>query len=39
VRQEHVSDQGFIITTTNFKGELLEKCGPVLQADPLSAAK
>jgi iron-sulfur cluster assembly protein len=29
--------QGFIINTPNFKGELLEKWGPVLQSDPLSA--
>jgi Fe-S cluster assembly iron-binding protein IscA len=31
--------QGFIINTPNFKGELLEKWGPVLASDPLSSAE
>jgi Fe-S cluster assembly iron-binding protein IscA len=30
---------GFIITTPNFKGEALEKWGPVLRSDPLSAPR
>jgi Fe-S cluster assembly iron-binding protein IscA len=36
---EKSGEQGFIINTPNFQGESLEKWGPVLQADPLSAAK
>ena len=29
--------EGFIINTPNFKGDLLEKWGPILSSDPLSA--
>ena len=36
---EKDGQQGFIINTPNFQGELLEKWGPVLQSDPLSAAR
>ena len=33
---ERKGEQGFIITSPNLKGDLLEKWGPVLEADPLS---
>ena len=35
---EKSGEEGFIITTPNFQGDALETWGPVLQADPLSAA-
>lgn len=34
---EKSGQQGFIITTPNFQGDALEKWGPVLRSDPLSA--
>ena len=36
---EKKGEPGFIISTPNFKGELLDKWGPILAADPLSTAK
>ena len=36
---EKNGEPGFIINTPNFEGKLLEKWGPVLAADPLSAPK
>jgi Fe-S cluster assembly iron-binding protein IscA len=36
---EKNGQQGFLINTPNFKGDLLEKWGPVLRSDPLSATE
>ncbi len=36
---EKAGEQGFIINTSNLQGASLEKWGPVLQSDPLSAAR